>query len=406
MAAQQQPNPVVPVNPIPPVFSRYPAAFNAGILDYAQEADRKIFRNAVKGMDTPYDLKTGSLRVFLETVKEHAAIHGLGHNILVPVNGVNINLLDSYGLVSMEDCMAHAQTYVAAENRQDQNSVILYHYLSASLTDVAKGEVLASPQAYQVTTVNAAGVATVHNMVGVTFLKAIIQRACVDTIATVTSIREAVSLLDHKMEETGSDIKAFNEYVQGLVNMLRARGEGTPEFITHMFKGYAAASDSDFVQYMKEKRNRYEEGQPLDIDTLMQSALNKYNIAIQTGRWNAPDKKDATIFAMKTEIEALKKKATAPGTTGSGNAGKWAWKSKKPEAGTPKSKVVNKKKYHWCPNHEMWTLHSPEECKGTNFRNKGNTKPNDATTDGDRTISLAQGLRATVEFEEEGGYDE
>jgi hypothetical protein len=197
------------------VFARYPAASNAGILDYALEADHKIFRVAVKGMETLYDLKTGSLRVFLETVKEHSAIHGLGHIIQVPVNGVNINILDSYGLVSMENCRAHAQTYVAAENRNDQSSVILYHYLSASLTETAKSEVLATPQIYQVETI-LAGVATTHNMVGITFLKAIIQRACVDTIATVTSIREAVSMLDNKMEETGSNIKVFNEYVQGL----------------------------------------------------------------------------------------------------------------------------------------------------------------------------------------------
>jgi hypothetical protein len=264
------------------VFSRYPAAFNQGILDYAQESDRKVFCNAVKGIDTPYDLKTGNVRVFLETVKEHATIHGLGECISIPVNGANSNLLDSYGLVSMATCMAHAQTYVNARNRQDQNSVFLYHYLSASLTDKAKGAVLATPQAYQVNTVDAAGLVTTHNMVGVTFLKAIIQRACEDTIATVTSIREAVSLLDNKMEETGSDIKAFNEYVQGLMIMLRARGEGTPEFLTHLFNGYATASDTDFVQYMKEKRNRYDDGQPMDANALMQSALNKYNIAIQT----------------------------------------------------------------------------------------------------------------------------
>jgi hypothetical protein len=140
----------------------------------------------------------------LDTVKEHAAIHGLGQCIIVPVNGTTLNLLDSYGLVSMENCMTQAQTYVNARDRQDQNSVILYHYLTSSLTDAAKGEVLASPQAYRVNTVDAAGLATTQNMVGVTFLKAIIQRACVDTIATVTSIREAVSLLDNKMEETGS----------------------------------------------------------------------------------------------------------------------------------------------------------------------------------------------------------
>jgi hypothetical protein len=387
----------------PPAFSRYPT--NAGILNYTLEPDRKIFRVAVKGMETLYDLKTGSLRVFLETVKEHAAIHGLGHLIQVPVNAVNTNILDSYGLVSMEDCKAHAHTYVTAQDRNDQNSVILYHYLSASLTEAAKSEVLATPHVYQVETI-LAGVTTTHNMVGITFLKAIIQRACVDTIATVTSIREAVSMLDNKMEETGSDIKLFNEYVQGLINMLRARGEGTPAFITHLFKGYAAASDSDFFQYMKEKRNRYEDGLPMDMESLMQSALNKYNIAQQTGRWNAPDKKDATIFAMRTKIDALKATKTS-------TVGKWAWKTKKPEPGAPKTKMVQKKKYHWCPTHEMWTLHSPEECKGKNFSPNDRSKESGNVADSKRKveeedppISLAKGIRAVAEYEDEDGYDE
>jgi hypothetical protein len=393
------------VPPPAPVFARYAASFNAGILDYSQEADRKTFRNAVRGMETPYNLKTGSLRVFLETDKEHVAMHGLELCVNVPVDGTNINILDSYGLVSMANCVAHAVTYVSSQTRNDQNSVILYHYLSASLTKAAKSEVLATPQSYQVETV-AAGVTTTQNMVGITFLKVIIQRACVDTIATVTSIREAVSLLDNKMEETGSNIKLFNEYVQGLINMLRARGEGTPEFITHLFKGYAAASDSDFVQYMKEKRNCYEEEQPMDTDSLMQSALNKYNIAVQTGRWNAPDKKDATIFAMRTEIETLKSKRT-------GSNDKWAWKLKKPERGAPKTKVIQKKTYHWCPTHEMWTIHTPAECKGKNFSNSkssgdqtvGKLNSNDKSEDY-TPITLAKGLKTTVEFDDEDGYDE
>ena len=24
---------------------------------------------------------------------------------------------------------------------------------------------------------------------------------------------------------------------------------------------------------------------------------------------------------------------------------------------------MNGKEYHWCPNHNAWTLHTPEECK-------------------------------------------
>jgi hypothetical protein len=338
------PNPIMAANVpvVPVVFSRYPAAFNAGILGYSLDADKKIFRNDVRGMETPYDLKTGSLRVFLETVKDHAAMQGLVFCMNVPVNGTNQNILDSYGLVSMADCVAHAITYVNAQDRNDQNSVILYHYLSASPTEAAKSEVLATPQTYQVQTV-AAGVTMTHNMVVITFLKAIIQRACVDTIATVTSIREAVSMLDNKMEEVGSDIKAFNEYVLGLINMLHAQGEGTPEFITHLCKGYAASSDTDFLQYMKEKRSRYEDGQPMDTDSLMQSALNKYNIAVQTGRWKAPDKKDAAIFAMKTEIEALKTKKAGKAD----RSDKWAWKMKKPET---KNKGISEEDVPLVPN--------------------------------------------------------
>ena len=28
------------------------------------------------------------------------------------------------------------------------------------------------------------------------------------------------------------------------------------------------------------------------------------------------------------------------------------------------------KKYHWCTNHQAWTLHSPEQCRGKSTKNK------------------------------------
>jgi hypothetical protein len=42
------------------------------------------------------------------------------------------------------------------------------------------------------------------------------------------------------------------------------------------------------------------------------------------------------------------------------------WKLEAPGEKEPKSKMVkvkNKEKlFHWCTNHEMWTIHKPEEC--------------------------------------------
>jgi hypothetical protein len=46
---------------------------------------------------------------------------------------------------------------------------------------------------------------------------------------------------------------------------------------------------------------------------------------------------------------------------------KYKWKLKPPKDGESTSKTVQvdgvRKKYHWCVNHNAWTLHSPAECK-------------------------------------------
>ena len=47
-----------------------------------------------------------------------------------------------------------------------------------------------------------------------------------------------------------------------------------------------------------------------------------------------------------------------------GKEGKWAWKKVEPAEGEPKQKQFNGKTYHWCPNHQQWTIHTPEECRG------------------------------------------
>jgi hypothetical protein len=46
----------------------------------------------------------------------------------------------------------------------------------------------------------------------------------------------------------------------------------------NLFKGYMVASDSEFIQYIKTKKDAYDDGGDLTSDALMTLALNKYEM--------------------------------------------------------------------------------------------------------------------------------
>ena len=49
---------------------------------------------------------------------------------------------------------------------------------------------------------------------------------------------------------------------------------------------------------------------------------------------------------------------------GKENKEKPKWKTVSPKVGEPTTKSSNGKTYHWCPNHNKWTIHSASECRG------------------------------------------
>jgi hypothetical protein len=138
------------------------------------------------------------------------------------------------------------------------------------------------------------------------------------------------------------------------------------------------------------REERYDEGENLTHRQLMQLAENKYRLMVDQGEWNKPTAQDRQIQALTSQIEHLQKKAVAsappksatkpktdtkgdskPKTTTAkqGSSSKksskdFAWKKVAPKEGEAKTKTVDGKKYHWCPNHKAWTIHSPSECHG------------------------------------------
>ncbi len=121
------------------------------------------------------------------------------------------------------------------------------------------------------------------------------------------------------------------------------------------------------------KKDQYEEGEPITEDELMSKALAKYELKVENKTWNVADAHKDRIIALEAQVKSLKATSNSgsnhintptrgarSGTTNSTDA--FAWKKIKPSASEPQTKTVNKKKYHWCGKHSMWSIHTPEQC--------------------------------------------
>jgi hypothetical protein len=372
---------------VAPVFALFPGAAMPNYLDYSTSEARKIFKNATEAIDDPFDMKSEDLQQFLDEVKQRSKRYNWDDVLSVPdTNGVNRDLTTAYGLLTLQDCRTHATTYVAAQTRQAQNSVMLEQFIRASLSKTAKNIIIQSQEQY---TIN--GTAS-----GACLLKFVIGKSMVDTQATIHVLRLAITKLPDKMNELNSDIRSFNNYVLQVKNALLARGEVVGELLTHLFEAYATASDPDFSSYMRLERTAFGTGkQQYTVEELMSAALTTYDLRKQSGQWVSPGGNKFTeekFVALQAQVNKFtsrnnqkehdsKKKnngtqgsnTSAQNTSGAQDSGKasrdkeFAWKKKPPKEGessTKKGKDKNgvERDYHWCPKHKAWTLHSANEC--------------------------------------------
>ena len=163
------------------------------------------------------------------------------------------------------------------------------------------------------------------------------------------------------------------------------------ELLVNLFKAYAVVNDEEFREYIRGKRHTYEDGDSaMTENTLMTNAENHYDMRVEAGTWKIVDKKTERIMALEGEIRNIKAGGSTSGNSGGTTDNKWAWKKKEPKAGDPKTKTVNNKKYHWCPNHKMWTVHTPENCEG--ILPKG-TKPANPVATSSSTTSTTPRLQ-------------
>ena len=210
---------------------------------------------------------------------------------------------------------------------------------------------------------------------------------------------------------------------------LKARGEDVPSFIVYLFKGYKAAADDTFKKYIQNQRDLYDQGESMDHYTLMTRALNKYKTMLEDSEWCAISPQEEQIIALSAQLKQLKDsnlklskvlnsrffhKASSKGkdrvkkkTEKRSKKGKhiddMAWKKAPPKAGSPESKSINGKIYHWCNYHNAWVEHEPEGngpnscCLRQKMEKEESKTMSKANINSERKLPFANALAAILD---------
>jgi len=249
---------------------------------------------------------------------------------------------------------------------------------------------------------------------GALLLKIIIHKSHSDTQAQTAYIRHQLSSLDVYMESIGSDIEKFNIHVKTLVQQLNARGETTQDLLVNLFKGYKAAADSKFVEYVEKWEDEYEDVDLVTPEALMTRAANKYKTLVLKEKWLAPSPQEEKVLALEAKVKFMyKKKGANQPAIKKGEANekkpnqkkskdKPAWMSKEPNDKNVAKKVEGKE-YWWCPIHKSWTRHKATECKGKGFIPKKAEKLNEGRkrSESQRELKLAKAAESLHEESDE-----
>lgn len=394
----------------PPVpFALTPARVSNTVLDYNNPIAIKLYKGAVKTIGNEFDVGSDGLNMFLAGLHSKAREYGwdtileVPRDLQAPMNDL-VNVLTNYGEFSLQHLKAFASTYVSTPTRAAQDSIMLYECMWNSLSKIGKAKVWVWKEDFHLNAIPT----------GILLLKVIIREAHIDTNATVRHLREKISSLDDFIATIGHDVEKFNAHVINIVNGLKARGHTSQDVLANLFKAYKSIPDKEFVRYIKEKEDSYDDGTDITAEALMLRAADKYKRMVEANEWKAPSPEHEKIIALEAAVKRLSSKqpkATPPSNTTPGankkkkdnskqgksttNTTKPEWMTKAPTTGSPQTKTVDGKEYFWCPKHKAWGRHQPEECKGVGVNMK-----KESTKKDERNLTLTRAMETIVQDQE------
>ena len=371
---QQQP-PQSPAPPIPPAvvvspppnFALTPGVSNiATPLDYLTKLGVMNYQRGTEALTIKFDGEVGSLNTFIEKLSDRVIKIGWDYDnanvfdISTTEGGLATayNLLQEFGRLKLDDVTTHANnSWIGQQTRAAQNAVMMYYCIMASLTDDTNIKILTETDKFTLQ-----GIPD-----GASFFKYLVDVVTIDTRATVTHIRT-------------------NLYVKEQRKRLQSRGERSDDILINLFKAYNNVPDKIFVDYILCKKESYEEGAEVTVDSLMADALNRFQALKSERRWKVESPEDKSYIALQTELDVFKsllkksklklsdadlpksrknKKQDKSKTDFSKNKTKnqeEKWRRTPPKDDDPKTKTVKGKSYHWCIHHLAWVRHKPKDC--------------------------------------------
>jgi len=243
------------------------------VIDFGSKPGWNHWKMATQKLqDDLYDCKPEGFYQFIKNLKSRAIYFGwLSEGGILQVvpdpkkpDEVRC-LLDDYGVFSYDRLVVHEPTYINSDTRTAQYNCMLFTCLTNSLSSSGKAKLNIHDKQYLI------GEPPIES--GLCLLKILIRESHLDSNATSSMIRTKLSNLDEYLIETNNDILKFNNHVRMLIDSLTARGETTQDLLTNLFRAYAACSDSTFVKYVADIQTKWEDGEDLTPEKLMDPSL-------------------------------------------------------------------------------------------------------------------------------------
>jgi hypothetical protein len=355
----------------------------ARYIRYSEATGIKLWNAASASLPTKWAVDSEGLSRFNEHVVDREMQSGWnapGASIMMipDVNGVLRHLIHNYGQLTPEDVAAFVTTFIGQETRQAQNDVQLYYCIANTLDERGHLRIVSEAESYTM--------GGTHS--GIMLFKLLMRKANTDTRAAASQLRENLTNLDSYMSTIDSNIELFNQHVKVNRDGLTARGESSDDLTINLFKAYLCVTDRDFVRYMRNKKDAYDDGEDFTIEQLLTMSLIKFQILKDSGKWNSLSPEQEQIMALTSEVTHLKdhnlkfsnnakpsktktfKEKPKPNGKGkkpskkAADEEKWAWKKIPPMEGEPQSKQMPDfdKIHHWCEDHQAWVVHTPASC--------------------------------------------
>ena len=134
---------------VPAPFALTPGLQHTAPYNFTVDKDVKLYRAAIKSLfpeNERFDCNPEALKDFLDVLRVRVDAYGLEDIMLIPEDpadpfGYTIDMLTNYGLVTMEQVIAAANSYVSTNTRAAQNSMALFMCLMETLSREGRNKV-------------------------------------------------------------------------------------------------------------------------------------------------------------------------------------------------------------------------------------------------------------------------